>query len=414
MRTIKTVTLFGANGTMGSASAGIIAGFGGAKIFMLARTMEKADEGIKKAVDSIKSESILSQLIPKTYDELGKCVMESDFVLECVSENIAVKKELNNQIAKCKKPGTIVATISSGFSISELSSSFSPTEEKNYFGVHFFNPPYKMLLCELISTNQANPATKNDLNNYLTNTLRRKVVETTDTPGFAGNRVGLQILNEAAQFAEKYLNDGGVGYIDAILGGYTGRTMPPLATIDLIGLDTHQAIVDYLFEKTNDEAHATFRLPDFIKALISEGKLGNKTGKGLYAANSQNSRTYIFDFIEESKELIKVGLYAEAYKLILGSKTKESEIVRYFWARYISYSLNLVGKVVKTKEEMDTVMAYGFGWLPPCALVDLLGHEAAVNLIKHFGFTVPNLLDTDKKLYTLQPTLDYRSYIKSY
>ena len=74
-----------------------------------------------------------------------------------------------------------------------------------------------------------------------------------DSPAFLGNRIGFQFINEALQYAEKYKFNGGIDYIDAILGPFTGRAMSPLVTANFVGLDVHKAIVDNLYENTRDK-----------------------------------------------------------------------------------------------------------------------------------------------------------------
>ena len=426
---INTVTILGANGTMGSQCAGIITGFGNAKVYMVARDLNKAEDGINKAIDSIKSDIVKSQLIPKTYDDIKECVSNSDWIFECASEDLDIKQNLNKQIALYKSPKSIVSTVSSGLSITNLAKSFK--EKDIYFGTHFFNPPYKMLLCELISNSNSNSKNQKELFDYLQNTLHRQVVITNDTPGFAANRIGFQILNESLIFAQKYQKQGGIALIDKLLSGFTGRSLPPIATIDLVGLDTHKAIVNNIYNLTKDDAHESFKLPAFVDYLISNNFLGNKTGQGFYKKEDDqklvfniDKKTYEpipkfnIDFIDEAKELISVGEYQKAFEKILDTKTFESNIIKYFLARYISYSLSLVGTVVKNKEDIDKVMAYGFNWLPPCALIDLIGgKEKTINLIKENKLSIPDEIikhSSKEKFYTLQVELDFRSFIKAY
>lgn len=426
---INTVTILGANGTMGSQCAGIIAGFGNAKIYMVARDINKAEDGINKATDSIKSDVIKNQLIPKTYDDIEECVSKSDWIFECASEDLDIKQKLNNQISKYKPKNSIVSTVSSGLSISNLSKSFY--KDTNYFGTHFFNPPYKMPLCELISSSNSDFKIQKELFDYLKNTLHREVVITNDTPGFAGNRIGFQLLNETLQFAKKYQKQGGIALIDKLLGGFTGRAMSPIATIDLVGLDVHKAIVNNIYNLTNDIAHESFKMPDFVEYLISNNFLGNKNGQGFYKKEGDQKLVFNIDkkiyepipkfnidFINQAKELISNGEYKKAFELILKTKTFESEIIQYFFARYISYSLSLVGPVVETKEDVDKVMAYGFNWLPPCALIDLIGGKnEIIKLIKKHKLLVPSEItnhSSTEKFYTLENELDFRSFIKAY
>jgi len=414
---IKTVTILGANGTMGSQCAGIIAGFGEAKVFMIARSLEKAQEGIARAIDSIKSDIIKNQLIPKTYEDIKECVGQSDWTFELTAEDIETKHKINQQISEYKKPGAIISTVSSGLSIDELASDFTKEEQKYYFGTHFYNPPYKMLLCELIPNSHSDPKVQKELFEYLQNTLHRKVVITKNTPGFAGNRIGFQLLNEAVHFAQNNQKKGGTFYIDHLLGGFTGRAMPPIATIDLVGLDVHKAIVDNIYKLTNDFAHETFKLPKTIKNLILDGKLGNKTNGGFYTKEDKKN-IFNFEFINQAKEKISQGQYEEAYKILMETNTYESNIIQYFFAKYISYSLSLVGPVVATKEDVDKCMAYGFNWLPPCALIDLIGDkEKIVKLLNQYKLPIPEIIkkhSLKNKFYTLQSELDFRSFIKAY
>lgn len=431
MSNIKTVTILGANGTMGSQCAGIIAGFGNAKVFMIARSIEKANEGISGAIDSIKSDIIKNQLIPKTYDDIKECVKQSDWIFELTAEDINIKHDINKQISKFKKPKAIVSTVSSGLSIDELAKDFSKNEQKYYFGTHFFNPPYKMLLCELIPNSNSDPKIQKELFEYLQNILHRKVVVTKNTPGFAGNRIGFQLLNEAVLFAEKNKNKGAFSYIDKLLGGFTGRAMPPFPTIDLVGLDVHKAIVDNIYNLTNDFARDSFKITKTFEYLIEKRFLGNKEGNGIYKKEETEKLVfdidtkkyksipkYDFKFINETKEKISEGKYEEAYQILMNTNTYESNIIQYFFARYISYSLSLVGSVVKTKEDIDKVMAYGFSWLPPCALIDLIGNkDKIIKLLKKYKMKIPKVIlkhSSNKNFYTLQSELDFRSFIKAY
>ena len=274
MREIKTVTVLGANGAMGSSSAAILAGFGNIKVHMLARDKAKAQKGIEAAVVSIRSDIIKSRMYAGSYEkDIETAVAESDWVFECVAENYSTKEEINKKIAVAIRPGTLISTISSGLSIARLSSSFNEDGQKHYYGTHFFNPPYKLNLCELVTHPDNDKNYTKELAKYLEHTLRRHVIITNDTPAFAGNRIGFQLMNEAAQLAEKYQDKGGIYLLDNILSGYTGRAMNPLATVDLVGLDVHKAIVDNIYENSGDssELKETFIMPNYMNDLIANG-----------------------------------------------------------------------------------------------------------------------------------------------
>ncbi|MCB1179678.1 MAG: 3-hydroxyacyl-CoA dehydrogenase family protein [Leptospiraceae bacterium] len=436
MREIKTVTILGANGAMGAGSAGVIASFGNAKVHMLARDVSKAQEGIEKAVKSVRTDTIKSRMIPGTYDnDLEKAVSESDWVFELVAESYEIKEPINARIAKVRKPGTIVSTVSSGLSIERLAKSFDSDGKKHYFGTHFFNPPYKMILCELVSHKGSDKKVIKKLGEYLETVLGRAVVYTNDTPAFAGNRIGFQLMNEIALFAEKYADKGGIALMDEIMGGFTGRAMGPLATVDFVGLDVHKAIVDNIYENTNDGARETFKLPTFIQKLIDEGKLGMKSGEGLtkrvksadgkrekfvYNISTGNYDPYPkidLAFAKEASAKIAASDYKGAMETIKKAQGFEAELCRYFIKRYVSYSLSIVGEVVENKENADAAMGFGFNWVPASAFVDFLGGvDDSIKFIEASKVEVPEILKkADKKdtFYKLQNKLDARSLFRS-
>lgn len=434
MREIKTVTLLGANGTMGSGSGGVIAAFGGARVYMLARELDKARDGVEKALSSVRSGTLRDRLIPGTYDaDLEKAVSESDWVFECVAESYEVKEPINKRISASRKPGTLVSTVSSGLSIARLAGHFDADGQKFYYGTHFFNPPYKLTLCELITHAGNDPEVTRKLSDYLSGTLVRQVVVTNDTPGFAGNRIGFQLMNEVAQYAEKYQDRGGIHLMDSLLSGYTGRAMSPLATADLVGLDVHKAIVDNIYASTHDHAHETFRLPGYMQKLIDQGNLGNKSGKGLYQRkkNPDGSREkLVFDigrgdygplpavsipFKKDMQNAIRDSRYAQAMDILKTATGFEADLLRYFIARYISYSLSLIPEVTD-QNGVDGAMGFGFSWLPASAWVDYLGGvEEARKFIEKAGLTVPPFLAGAKgsPFYQLRARLDPRQLFRA-
>ena len=434
MREIRVVTIIGANGTMGSGCGGLIAGFGNAEVNMIARNIDKSQYGIERAIDSIRSDTIREKLHPGTFDKLSECIPESDWILETVAENYQAKEEINKIIRNYRKPGTIVSTVSSGLSIEKLSSVYDTNGREHYFGTHFYNPPYKMLLCELVPHRYSNNGNLQDLIGYLEKKLLRQVVVTADRPAFAGNRVGFQFLNEIAQYAEKYKDKGGIALMDTIIGCYTGRAMPPLVTVDMVGLDIHKAIVDNLYNSIGGDIRDTFLLPSYVNRLVNLGKLGKKSGEGLYKTRNKSdgkkermvydiqSKTYIpfprisIAFVEDAFERIAYGDYRAALEVILKAEGEMACICRYFFARYISYSMSIIGEVVKSSECIDRVMGFGFNWVPPTALISLFGGvEVVKQIIQSAGLRIPEILNSEdgiRSVHHMRSPLDGRVFFK--
>ena len=118
--TIKTVTVVGANGTMGTNVSAIFASFGAATVYMVSRDKEKSKKAALKAGKTVKADSIVNHLIPVDYSNLDECVKASDLVFESAAENLELKIELHTKIGKSLRKGAVACTGSSGLSITRL------------------------------------------------------------------------------------------------------------------------------------------------------------------------------------------------------------------------------------------------------------------------------------------------------
>lgn len=430
---IKTVTIIGVTGTMGANVAGIFASFGNAKVFCIGRDIEKVRKTIPRIVKSVKADAIRENLIPADFSMLENCVSESDLVFESVAEDLEIKEEVAKRVGRSLKPHAVSCSGSSGLSITKIAECYPQNLQGNFFGIHMFNPPYTLQLCELTPTKYSNPEMKKELIEYLRTQLHRTVVVVKDSPAFLGNRIGFQFINECLQYSFKYKDNGGIDYIDAILGPFTGRTMAPLVTSDFVGLDVHKAIVDNLFDNTNDYAHDTFILPDFTQKMIAEGKLGRKSGCGLYQLiryeNGLKRQTvydintgvyrdvipYVFPFAVKMKKAIAEGDYGKAFDRVVNNRSLEAEICLSFLLKYIVYSLYATNEVGYTIESADDVMATGFNWCPPLALIQALSSVADVpKLIKERIPDICKSVKIDQLFADVKPSkYDYRLYFKS-
>ena len=433
MTDIRTVTVIGANGTMGANVAGIFASFGNAKVYCVGRDIVKVKRTIPRIVKSVRADSISHNLVPADFSMLEKCVAESDLVFESTAENLKVKTDVAKIVAENLRADAFSCTGTSGLSVTKLAECYPESLRKRFFGVHMFNPPYSMSLCEFISTKYSDPEAAGALKEYLTGRLIRTVVDVKDSPAFLANRIGFQLINEAMQYAEWYQDNGGIDYIDAILGTFTGRTMAPLTTSDFVGLDVHKAIVDNLYENTDDYAHESFVLPDYAVKLIEAGSLGRKSNGGLYKLvkydNGLRRMTvfdigsgmyrdvlpYTFPFADKMKRMLAEGDYEEAFSHLVNNHSQEAEICLSFLLKYILYSVFCAKEVAYTIEAADDVMAAGFNWCPPLAMYDAL--SAVTDVAACTKELLPDIckaVDVDELLSEIKPSkYDYRRYFKS-
>lgn len=430
---IKTVTVIGVTGTMGANVAGIFASFGDAKVYCVGRDINKVKKTIPRIIKSVRADSIAKNLIPADFSMLAQCVADSDLVFESVAEKYSIKEEIAKQISANLKQNAISCTGTSGLSITKLAECYKSEVRGNFFGVHMFNPPYSMLLCEFIQTKYSNKQLAEELRYYLKNKLIRTVVDVKDSPAFLGNRIGFQFINEALQYAERFKDNGGIDYIDAILGPFTGRTMAPLTTSDFVGLDVHKAIVDNIYENTDDYAHETFLLPTFVQNLINEGKLGRKSGSGLYHLvkydNGLRRMTvydikngtyrdvipYAFPFVDKMKRYLTEGDYTDAFRCLINNHSQEANICTGFLLKYIIYSLFAAKEVGFDINAADDVMATGFNWCPPLAMLQALASVADIeDLINDRVPEIDDKINVHGILSEVTPSeYDYRSFFKS-
>ena len=431
---IKRVTVVGANGTMGTNVSAIFASFGSATVYMVSRDIEKSKKAALKAGKTVKADSIIKNLVPADYSMLADCVKQSDLVFESVAEILNLKIDLHTKIGRSLRKGAIACTGSSGLSITRLAECYPENVRSQFFGVHMFNPPYQLTLCELTASPYSDIHMYGKLKDYLTNKLYRTVAESKDLPAFLGNRIGFYFMNEALQYAEKYQDNGGIDYIDSLLGPFTGRTMPPIATADFVGLDVHKAIVDNIYENTNDYVHEIFVLPDYVRQLINEKKLGRKSGEGLYklikndggdkrmmvydikTGQYRDEIKYSFPFALRMKAFLRDGDYDDAIRELISNRSQEADICLRFLLRYIVYALYTAEHVGYDLRVADDVMATGFTWCPPFAMMEAFTRVCDLGALmkERLKAGILNNVDIDHIIAEqIKSKYDYRVFFKA-
>ena len=199
----------------------------------------------------------------------------ADLMIEAVVEDVRVKEEIFRRAHETLPPDAVLASNTSSISITRLAAATGRPER--VIGMHFFNPVPVMALVEVVRGLETSDETARAVTE-LARELGKTPAEARDFPGFVSNRILMPLINEAA-----YALLEGVAEPEAIdtiaTLGFAHR-MGPLATADLIGLDTCVAIMDVLHEGLGDPKYAPCPL---LRQYVQAGRLGRKSGRGFYS-----------------------------------------------------------------------------------------------------------------------------------
>src|SRR5437867_3460302 len=214
-------------------------------------------------------------------DDLPK-LKDCDLIIEAVVENLDIKRSLYERVEQHRRPGSIIASNTSGIPIQLLAEGRSDDFKQHFLGVHFFNPPRYLHLVELIRTDWTKPEVSCFLFGFLDQRLGKGVVPAKDRPNFIANRIG---TFGALHTIKTMLEDGySIEEVDKMTGPAVGRPKSAtFRTFDLVGLDVFTHVIKNLYEALpDDEEREMFVVPDVLGKMVERGLLGNKTKAGFY------------------------------------------------------------------------------------------------------------------------------------
>ncbi len=279
---IKKVCVLGA-GIMGSGIAQVVASAG---FDVTMRDIEDpfVDKGLqtikfhldraveKEKIEAEEAAAIVDRI--KGTTDFREAAADADFVIEAVVEDMSVKKEVFAELDSICKPATILASNTSGLSITEIASATNrPTK---VLGVHFFNPAPVMQLVELIRGFVTSEDTFATTKAFIEK-LGKIPIEVEEAPGFAVNRILCPMINEAILVYSE--NIASAENIDQAMVLGANHPIGPLALADLVGLDTLLAVLEGLHRELGEDK---YRPAPLLRKMVRAGHLGRKTGKGFY------------------------------------------------------------------------------------------------------------------------------------
>jgi 3-hydroxyacyl-CoA dehydrogenase/enoyl-CoA hydratase/3-hydroxybutyryl-CoA epimerase len=208
----------------------------------------------------------MDNLIP---DPEGLGIARADVIIEAVFENLSVKQEIMKRVESSAKKDAIIATNTSSIPLDEISSVMA--NPQRLVGIHFFNPVAQMDLVEIVSsTSTAKKVQQNSCS--FVNQIGKLPLPVKSSPGFLVNRVLMPYLMECVQLLDE-------GYSAEVIDEAAlqfGMFMGPVELADTVGMDVCLAVAENL---TN---HFGGTVPQKLREMVKEGKLGRKTGHGFY------------------------------------------------------------------------------------------------------------------------------------
>lgn len=286
---IESIAVIGA-GTMGHGIAQVAAA-AGFKVLLndvdresLARGVSAIERNLARGIERGKlteddRDRTLQQIHGTT--NLQSCAT-SDMIVEAAPEKLDLKKEILRQLESASDHPFIFASNTSSLSITEIASSSKRPDA--VIGMHFFNPVHIMRLVEIVVGEKTSTETVNTVES-VGRKMRKEPIVVKDVPGFASSRLGVVLGLEAMRMFEQGVAS--AQDIDTAMELGYNHPMGPLKLTDLVGLDVRLNIAEYLHRELGSEA---FRPPEVLRRMVSEGKLGKKTGEGFYDWSKEDAR----------------------------------------------------------------------------------------------------------------------------
>ncbi len=306
------------------------------------------------------------------YEEHLEQLRDCDLIIEAIAERMDWKLDLYKKIAPFVAPHAIVASNTSGLSITKLSEALPENIKPRFCGIHFFNPPRYMTLVELINTPTTAPEVLDQLEAFVTSGLGKGVVRAHDTPNFIANRVGIAGMLATMKEVENF----GLTYdvVDDLTGKKLGRASSgTFRTADVVGLDTMAHVIKTLqdnLDEKSDPFYGSFETPAVLKKLLELGNLGQKAKAGFYKKVGRD----VLRFDLEAEEYVPGGQKAdEVYGRMLKKpaaerlrllRNAEGAQGQFLWAilrNSFHYAAVHLGTIADNARDVDQAMRWGFG-----------------------------------------------------
>ncbi|MBA3889083.1 MAG: 3-hydroxyacyl-CoA dehydrogenase/enoyl-CoA hydratase family protein [Gemmatimonadaceae bacterium] len=332
-----------------------------------------------------------------TEDDLER-LADCDLVIEAIIEKPEPKQALYARLEKILKPHAVIATNTSGIPVTLLAEGRSPAFQRQFLGMHFFNPPRYLHLLEIIPTEYTSPETLATARRVGERVFGKGIVVAKDVPGFIANRLGIFGLVAALRLMEEF--DLTIDEVDALTGPAIGR--PKSATFrtgDITGIDVLGYVASGLSQATGED----FSLPEWVQRLVESGRAGEKTGAGFYKKEGKVIQTLDWRTLEYGEQqkpesealamLNKAKSLQARLELIPTLPGAHGDFLRKYFLQLAHYVLVTSPKVAYDPLGVDHAMEWGYAWeAGPFQLIDGIGHDFHRDGFAKLGMDMPALL----------------------
>ena len=346
----------------------------------------------------------LGLISPGNFDDDLDRLANADWVIEAVSEDLAVKQSMWARAAERVRPDAIISTNTSGIPVSSIAEALPSGLRSRFLGAHFCNPPRYLPLLELIATSDTDPQVAAAVSDVAANLLGRGVVRARDVPNFIANTIGAYALMTIVHAAQ----DMGLGpdQVDSITGPTMGRPVSAtFRTLDVVGIDVFLAVADNSRKAAaSDEEREMLTVPGYMREMAAQGWTGQKAGKGFYRrVETERGREILAIDPETLQYRPRSGL--EAPSLARARKTHDPRVKlaglaasddpagRFAWrvlSQAMAYAAEKMDMVADDIISIDRAMRWGYAWeLGPFETWDAIGLAGSLPRMESEGLGVP-------------------------
>jgi 3-hydroxyacyl-CoA dehydrogenase len=337
-----------------------------------------------------------------TFDDDLPKIKDCDWIVEAVTENLAIKRALYGRVIPHRSAGTIVSTNTSGIPLAQISEGYPEEFRQHFLGSHFFNPPRYLHLVEVIPGAETSPGILAFVSDFCDRHLGKGVVPCKDTPNFIGNRIGAFFGSDVQRLTVEH--DLTIEEVDALTGPLIG--LPKSASyrlLDIVGIDVWEHVTKNLYEAVpNDPFRERFQLAPFVSEVIQRGWLGDKTGQGFYKRVGKDREIHAldrktFEYHPAAKPRFasletvrKIEPLADRLKALIALDDKAGRFLWQLLSDHVRYAAHMVPEISDRIVEIDRAMRWGYAnALGPFELWDAMGFEATAQRIAAEGRELP-------------------------